>query len=158
MFRILKFGIKDISIFGNRIIGISTYDILQYTFQLIPNYVQCFYHLNEKIAYKLQYSLVYNEINIAIQKKKGSNFHTMRVVIGFFVCGILITLILLYSFITPKVKKSLNLPDGEDSQERQRKIGATFKSLECAISPKIQHSKLQSFDQTSNFDLKKLRN
>ncbi|CAK92132.1 unnamed protein product (macronuclear) [Paramecium tetraurelia] len=166
IFRILRFGIKEVSIFGNRITGIITFDIFQYTFELIPDYVQYFYHLNEKIAYKLQYSLIYNEINITIQKKivkfsvelYTNKYSPMRVVIGFFVSGILITLSLLYTIITLKQKNLLIYMMENNLKRCKGKQGSLFKSLECARSPKIQHSKLQSLDQTSNFDLKRLRN
>ncbi|CAD8188035.1 unnamed protein product [Paramecium pentaurelia] len=166
IYKILKFGIKDISIIGNKIIGISTFDIFQYLYEPIPNYVQCFYQLNEILPQQLDYQLTFNQINITIQKKKIEfsvqlQIHksdTMKIVIGFLVCGIVLTLILLYTFITLK-QKNLLINEMENNLKKSKvKQVPLFKSLECAISPKGQHSKFQSFDQTSNFDLNKLRN
>ncbi|CAD8071129.1 unnamed protein product [Paramecium sonneborni] len=166
IYKILKFGIKDISMIGTKIIGISTFDIFQYQFEPIPNYVQCFYHLDEEIPYQLDYSLTFNEINKTIHKKKIEfqvellihKSNQMKIVLGFIVCGIILILILLYSLLILK-QKNLQINEMETSLKKFKvKQIPLFKSLECVISPKGQHSKLQSFDQTSNFDLNKQRN
>ncbi|CAD8195456.1 unnamed protein product [Paramecium octaurelia] len=166
IYKILKFGIKDIQIIGNKIMGISFFDIFQYQFEPIPNSVQCFYHLDEEIPYALDYSLTFNEINKTIHKKRIEfsvevfihKSNTMKIVLGFLLSGILLMLILSYTFLTLK-QKNLLINEMESNLKKFKvKQVPLFKSLECVISPKGQHSKLQSFDQTSNFDLNKVRN
>ncbi|CAD8114216.1 unnamed protein product [Paramecium sonneborni] len=166
IYKILKFGIKDISMIGTKVIGISTFDIFQYQFEPVPNYVQCFYHLDEDITYQLDYQLTFNQINKTIHKKKIEfsielllhKSNQLQITLGFIICGIILILILLYSLFTLKQKYLLINEMETNLQKCKVKQIPLFKSLECVISPKGLHSKLQSFDQTSNFDLNKVRN